>query len=92
MQTFLNAIKDYVVEVSFLNPKTKELTTITAYTGTISNNGMVISSNNNDVLIANDEGVKAVDLHATTFIVIGNTSRLQDFKGRTACFWIGGNN
>ena len=34
MQAFLNAIKDYVVEVSFLNPKTKELTTITAYTGT----------------------------------------------------------
>lgn len=34
MQKFLNAIKDYVVEVSFLNPNTKALTTITAYTGT----------------------------------------------------------
>ena len=34
MQVFLDSIKDYVVNVSFLNPKTKELTTITAYTGT----------------------------------------------------------
>lgn len=34
MQEFLAAIKDYVVKVGFLNPITKELTTITAYTGT----------------------------------------------------------
>lgn len=34
MQEFLAAIKDYVVNVGFLNPITKELTTITAYTGT----------------------------------------------------------
>lgn len=34
MNTLLDAIKDYVVNVSFLNPITKELTTITAYTGT----------------------------------------------------------
>lgn len=34
MQQLLNAIEAYVVEVSFLNPVTKELTTITTYTGT----------------------------------------------------------
>lgn len=34
MQEFLAAIQDYVVEVTFLNPKTNKLTTITAYTGT----------------------------------------------------------
>lgn len=34
MQTFLNAISGYIVEVSFLNPKTKALTKIKAYTGT----------------------------------------------------------
>ncbi len=34
MQELLAAISDYVVKVSFLNPKTKELTTITTYTGT----------------------------------------------------------
>ena len=34
MTGFLDAIKDYVVSVSFLDPKTKALTTITTYTGT----------------------------------------------------------
>lgn len=34
MKSILDAIKDYVVNVSFLNPITKTLTTITAYTGT----------------------------------------------------------
>ena len=34
MERFLTAIEDYVVEVSFLNPKTNSLTTIIAYTGT----------------------------------------------------------
>jgi hypothetical protein len=34
MKGLLAAIADYVVEVTFLNPKTKALTTITAYTGT----------------------------------------------------------
>ena len=34
MKSFLSAIQDYVVSVSFLNPKTQAMTTITAYTGT----------------------------------------------------------
>lgn len=34
MKAFLGSIENYVVEVSFRNPKTNELTTITAYTGT----------------------------------------------------------
>ena len=34
MQSFMNAIKDFVVEVTYLNPATKTLSTITAYTGT----------------------------------------------------------
>lgn len=34
MRAFLSAIDDYVVNVTFLNPKTKQLTTIQAYTGT----------------------------------------------------------
>ena len=34
MQRFLSAIENYVVTVKFLNPKTKALTTIEAYTGT----------------------------------------------------------
>lgn len=34
MQSFLNAIKDYVVTIEFLNPVTKQLEAISAYTGT----------------------------------------------------------
>lgn len=34
MKEFLDAIDEYVVEVTFLNPKTNSLKTITAYTGT----------------------------------------------------------
>lgn len=34
MESFLAAIDGYVVEVSFLDPKTKAFKTITAYTGT----------------------------------------------------------
>ena len=34
MKDFLAAIKDYVVNVSFLNPETNSVTTINAYTGT----------------------------------------------------------
>lgn len=34
MDDFLNAISDYVVNVSFLNPETRSETTIEAYTGT----------------------------------------------------------
>ena len=34
MNSFLAAVKDYVVNVSFRDPETKALTTITAYIGT----------------------------------------------------------
>ena len=55
---------------------------------------MQISRGNNEVLTANNEGVKAEDLHATTYLIIGKNSRLEDWEQngeqRTACFWIGG--
>ena len=34
MKSFLAAIKPYVIDVTFLNPETNALTTITAYHGT----------------------------------------------------------
>jgi hypothetical protein len=34
MKSFLAAIENYVVDISFLNPKTQTLTTINTYTGT----------------------------------------------------------
>lgn len=56
----------------------------------ITEDGMAISRGDKEVLTANNEGVKAEDLHATTYLIIGETSRLEDLRGRTCCFWIGG--
>lgn len=67
----------------------KEVTT------NINNNGMTVYKNEEAVLVANEEGVTAVDLHAKTYLLIGESSRLEDWENadnsrRTACFWIGG--
>lgn len=56
---------------------------------TITEDGMRIYRGREEVLTADNEGVKAEDLHATTFLIIGTTSRLEDRGNRTACFWIG---
>lgn len=61
----------------------------------ITNDGMGVyrgsMSDNRRVLTANNEGVKAEDLHATTYLLIGKYSRLENYgsKKRTACYWIG---
>ncbi len=56
----------------------------------VTDDGMTVYRDNQAVLVANNEGVKAEDLHATTFIIIGENSRLETWKtNRTACFWIG---
>lgn len=59
---------------------------------TITEDGVRIYRNSNEVLTADNEGVKAEDLHATTYLIIGENSRLEDWQNgtRTACFWIGG--
>jgi hypothetical protein len=63
-------------------------------TTTVDEDGMTIYRDNEEVLIADNEGVAAIDLHAKTYLIIGNNSRLEDFtrdgEDRTACFWIGG--
>lgn len=56
----------------------------------ISDDGMVVYKNDNAVLTANNAGVDAVNLHASTYLIIGDNSRLEDWGSRTACFWIGG--
>jgi hypothetical protein len=57
---------------------------------TITEDGMTVYKNNETVLTANNEGVKAVDLHATTYLIIGTNSRFENYgSNRTACFWIG---
>lgn len=46
MKNFLASIKDYVVEISFRNPETNSLTTITTYTGTPEPEYYTIQANN----------------------------------------------
>ena len=55
----------------------------------ITEDGMQIYKNSSEVLTADNQGVKATDLHARTYLIIGENSRLEDKGNRTACFWIG---
>ena len=56
----------------------------------ITEDGMKISKNNTEMLVADNQGVKAEDLHATTYLIIGNNSRFEDYESnRTGCFFIG---
>ena len=57
----------------------------------ITENGMVVSQYDQAVLTANNQGVDAKNLHATTYLIVGANSRFEDYGGnRTGCFWIGG--
>lgn len=60
----------------------------------IDETGMYVKKNGDDVLTANKDGVDAVDLHAKTYLIIGEgdgRSRFEDYgTDRTGCFWIGG--
>lgn len=60
-------------------------------TTTISEDGMKVFRDNTEVLTADNEGVKAEDLHATTYLIVGSNSRFENYgTDRTGCFWIGG--
>lgn len=57
----------------------------------ITENGMTVFQNDEAVLTANNTGVDAKNLHATTYLIVGKNSRFEDFgENRTGCFWIGG--
>ena len=56
----------------------------------ITEDGMTVLRDNTAILIANNVGVDAVNLHATTYLIIGTHSRFEDYgEDRTGCFWIG---
>ena len=63
-------------------------------TNLLNNTGMYVRKSGKDVLVADKNGVKAKDLHASTYLIIGKDdgrSRFEDYGiDRTACFWIGG--
>ncbi len=55
----------------------------------LDNTGMYVKQDGTEVLSANEEGVKAKDLHAVTYLWIGSHSRFEDYESnRTGCFWI----
>lgn len=56
--------------------------------------GMRVLKNDEEMLKANHKGVDAVNLHAKTYLIVGDNSRFEDYKNssgeqRTACFWVG---
>lgn len=60
----------------------------------LDNTGMYVKRDDDEILTANKDGVKAKDLHAKTYLIVGagdGRSRFEDYLvDRTACFWVGG--
>lgn len=61
---------------------------------TIDNTGMKVKRSGEDILIANNEGVSAINLSSRQYLIIGANSRFEDYDNgsdqhRTACFYIG---
>lgn len=61
---------------------------------TLNHEGMYVKKGSTNVLVADAKGVAATDLHAKTYLIIGEgngRSRFEDYGiGRTGCFWVGG--
>lgn len=63
----------------------------------LTHKGMYVTKSGEEILTADKGGVKATDLHAKTYLIIGKgdgRSRFEDYtvngEKRTGCFWIGG--
>lgn len=105
VEAILSSDKFEILVKEILNNGIDEITTGTGYTfnsdgltvsksdseisTTITEDGMKVSKSGEEVLTADNEGVKAANLHATTYLIIGNNSRFEDYGERTGCFWIG---
>lgn len=56
----------------------------------ITEDGMVVSKNDEAMLVANNQGVEAVNLNASTYLIIGGMARFEKYSDdRIGCFWIG---
>ena len=59
----------------------------------ITEDGMKVFKNDETMLTANNQGVDAKNLTATTYLIIGNNSRMENYtengNTRTAVFWVG---
>lgn len=53
--------------------------------------GMKVTRDGTEILTATKEGVKARDLTAGQYLIVGENARFEDYgTGRSACFWVGG--
>ena len=58
---------------------------------TLDNKGMYVRRNSENILVADNDGVNAINLTARKYLIIGNNARFEDYQyNRTACFYIGG--
>ena len=56
----------------------------------VTEDGITVSKGSQVMLTANNQGVDAANLHANTYLIIGEYSRFEDYgNGRTGCFWVG---
>lgn len=55
----------------------------------VNEDGLIVYRDGEEALVADNEGVKAANLHATTYLIVGTYSRFEDYGDRTCCFWIG---
>jgi hypothetical protein len=62
-------------------------------TNMLDHTGMKVKRSGEDILVADNNGVQAVNLHAKTYLIIGSgdgRSRIEDYGAdRTGVFWIG---
>ena len=60
----------------------------------LTHKGMYVTKSGKEILVADKDGVSAMDLHAKTYLIIGKDdgrSRFEDYGiNRTGCFWVGG--
>ena len=97
---------DFTIETAIKNTDVEKVTTSTGFTFNqeglkiskldssittqITEDGMTVIRGDSPVLEANNLGVTAEDLHATTYMIIGKNSRFEDYNSnRTGCFWMG---
>ena len=51
-------------------------------------NGMQVKRNNENVLVANSDGVQATDVKVRNYLIVGSHARFEDFDDtRTACYY-----
>lgn len=60
----------------------------------VDEDGLSVYKNNEEVLTVDNAGVRAKNLHATTYLIVGNNTYFSDFisdsgEDRAGCFWTG---